>query len=264
MFEEEQNFRDYINDFIYKVFNYYNVKINIFNKAVLRIDWVNHYGKIDKVLAYSAPPNKIVIFPNIIRASINNMYNLMINIIECIIHELYHTDQLIDYTRMVTGHSDYVYSIEAPVEVETNLYILNHIKEIYDIFGVDISMDYNVFLGRYKRYDVGFRYIRRDYLSHLLVCFKGALFSIDDFRKLELYVEWIRKAINGRIFLEINGITYYLYHDGEYFDLNDLNKFLNNTIYNGDIIYSEENSVIIENGKCIIRFNDLNSTKIMC
>ena len=260
MFEEEKKFREYVNNFIHNVFNYYNGKINIFNKAILIIDWANHYNSNN--LANCKAPNKVTIFPMVIKRICNCMYDMMANVVECIIHELYHADQLIDYERV--NVTDYNMSIEYPVEVETNLYIINHMNELYTEFGLDISTDYNIFLNRAMQYDVGYRYIRRDYLSHLLVCFKQALFDINDFRILESYIANIRQNIRGKIFLEINGITYYLYHDGECFNLNDLNEILNNTIYNGDIIYSKDSFVIIENGKCTIKFNDLFSTKIMC
>ena len=85
-------------NFIRSVFNYYNGRINIFNKAILCIDWVI---KRDDVAGYSTQPNIVYIFPRTLMIISNNEDVFKFNIIMTVIHELYHTDQDVVYNHIV-------------------------------------------------------------------------------------------------------------------------------------------------------------------
>ena len=130
----------YIETFIRKVFNYYNGRINVINyPAILHVEWANLYGKT--IAGHSYLPNNVVIYPMIIaryyQANTPQFYS---HIIETVIHELYHMDQIIDYN--LTRYSEqYVDQIERAVETQTALYMLQNQQEIAENFGIYIDED---------------------------------------------------------------------------------------------------------------------------
>ena len=75
----------YVNEFIYKVFNYYNGRINIFNPAVLHIEWVRKMNSENG--ATTRNPNVITIFPRVIQRYFPDPYWFYYNIILCIIRK---------------------------------------------------------------------------------------------------------------------------------------------------------------------------------
>ena len=88
-------------DFIFKVFNYYNGRINAFNTpAVLSINWVN-YGTI---AGSTRLPNIVEIKPMVVLSYIlnknQNLNYFYYYLLETIIHALFHVDQIIDYRRV--------------------------------------------------------------------------------------------------------------------------------------------------------------------
>lgn len=88
-----------INDFIIKVFNYYNGKINIINnKAILNINWKQSKESI--TMGDCTIPNVITIYPVCIMCDYNDN-ELKMMIVETIVHELHHADQLLDYRLIV-------------------------------------------------------------------------------------------------------------------------------------------------------------------
>ena len=122
-----------INDFIIKVFNYYNGKINIINnKAILNINWKQSKESI--TMGDCTIPNVITIYPVCIMCDYDDN-ELKMMIVETIVHELHHADQLLDY-RLCKNDRRYVNIMEAACESQTASYLLTHKQEVYDIFGV--------------------------------------------------------------------------------------------------------------------------------
>lgn len=159
-----------INDFIIKVFNYYNGKINPINKATLDINWANLMGY--NIGGYSRLPNIVIINPMvIIRFYNNDEFIIKVSIIETIIHELYHSDQLINYV-LYASDVNYNKFIEHACEVQTALYIMGHTQEIYNIFGINLNSnnikDYNKYMAYWDL--PGVRYQRRYYYDHIFMC----------------------------------------------------------------------------------------------
>jgi len=156
-----------INEFINLVFNFYNGKINTFNRAVLNIDWS---GQMDNDNAgTTSNPNLVYIFPAVILRHFPDMYWAKYNLLTCIIHELHHVDQFINYTRMRTDYK-YKEEIEAVVEMETYLYIANHQHEIENRFGIRdlVPRDQYYSLLSQQGFETGKLFHRRTYLSHMI------------------------------------------------------------------------------------------------
>ena len=157
-----------INEFIIKVFNYYNGKINVINRAVLDINWANLYDS--NTVGLSKLPNIVQINPNVIINHYDgDVEDIKLNILCTIIHELYHTDQLINYI-FYTSDSNYARLIESACEIETNYYISSHTHEINNVFGLTIKYDRDsndAFLKYW--YIPGVRYQRRYYHDHIFM-----------------------------------------------------------------------------------------------
>ena len=163
----------YVNEFIYKVFNYYNGRINIFNPAVLHIEWVRKMNSENG--ATTRNPNVITIFPRVIQRYFPDPYWFYYNIILCIIHELHHVDQDISFVRMATD-AMYVHNIEAVVEMDTYLYMANHQREIAEQFGFQDIIPYNKYYESAKGlFETGELFIRRDYRMHMISILKDFL-----------------------------------------------------------------------------------------
>ena len=92
--------REEYTEYIKMIFNYYNGKINVINNsAYLDINWLEqprcHAG------GWSHTPDIVKINPAIIIAFNENDWDVIkVCTLEVIIHELFHTDQLIHYNHM--------------------------------------------------------------------------------------------------------------------------------------------------------------------
>jgi len=162
------NYDKEINDFIINVFNYYNGRINPINKAVLDINWANLMASNEG--GYSRLPNIVSINPVVISRYNEDIIDLKISILSTIIHELYHTDQLINY-QLYLADSNYNKYIEHACELETLLYISSHINEINNVFNLDVIFDkprYDTFIKHW--YLPGLKYERRYYHDHIFMC----------------------------------------------------------------------------------------------
>ena len=85
---EESNIiidKEYIESFSYKIFNYLNGKVNIFNcPATLTIEWAELYGR--DTAAISMNPNIVILYPRIILRNVSYEYDLYYNIFISLIH----------------------------------------------------------------------------------------------------------------------------------------------------------------------------------
>lgn len=153
-------------EYIRKVFNYYNGRINIFNYANIDIDWINHSNSM--VGGYTQNPGIVTIYPKIICRFANSKSDLKWLIVMIIIHELYHVDQ-VRYTSLLDD-VNYVKMIEDTVEFQTYSYILNNLNEIESLFVSDIrsviDIEYANFLIN-NDYSNGYLYQRMKYDDYL-------------------------------------------------------------------------------------------------
>ena len=212
-----------INDFINKVFKYYNGKINIINRAVLDINWCNL--NMCNAGGYSRLPNIVIINPMVIlRFHEYNEYIVKMQIIETIIHELYHSDQMINYNLYVSD-INYNKFIEHSCELETAIYIASHRQEIYNIFGIDIAIDknqYNQIINYW--YYPGVVYQRRYFHDHVFMCIDnlcglGADCGSNTYELIRLTVDDAKNII-----ININNNIINVYTNGIPMNINDFNK----------------------------------------
>ena len=158
--------RKEVDAFIEKVFYCFDGNINIFNnKASLEINWAPMYGS--SIAAYSTNPNRITIYPRVLYSFFPDKSMFEYNVILSIIHELYHTDQIIDYDLM-TKDSIYNKQIEHVVEFESHLYMCNNREYIKQAIGFDDPIPFEVYADYIPQYETGLLYQRRDYISHFI------------------------------------------------------------------------------------------------
>ena len=158
--------RDIVNGFIISVFDYYNGRINPFNIAKLQIEWTHQYTSSNG--ATSRNPNVVTIYPLVLDRFFKDPYWFKFNIINCIIHELMHTDQEINFLKM---RNDITYRtmIENITEMETFLYISNNRIDIYKKFGLKFNNMDPYYPALYNSgLETGRRYRRRNYFTHMI------------------------------------------------------------------------------------------------
>ena len=223
--------RQELEAFIWEVFNYYNGKINPINKAVLNINWAARYG--DTVSGFSYAPNIVMI--NAEAAKIfyeGSIPYIKLAIIETIIHELYHTDQLINYGRLQMD-TNYVQCIEAACEVQTAIYMLNHMNEIYYLFDFNAFDSIEYYKKSLVKFDAyGYPYIRRDQVDHVFLCLDDIIgfdheYGINFIKALKTFYQYgktISITVNSKSELDICV-------NGEFIDLCEFNKYIGNMYY---------------------------------
>lgn len=221
--------REWINNFIFKVFNYYNGKINSLNRCTLEIEWVDKQEST--ILGQTLNPNIVKIYPEIIFRNSNNQFHYIFTIMDVIIHELHHADQFILY-KQLSEDAEYVAIIESPVIRETANYILNNINELCWLSEgiitkgmIDIdSLQHDLLLP--------FPYVKRTIYTHILMaiyemvgCSKENKIILD-----ESFYDTINNKKNFRI--EINNLIYYVIYQGNIVtDFDMFNSFVRHEFF---------------------------------
>lgn len=167
MINVDQKMKHGIDGFIRSVFEYYNGRINIFNKAVLEIEWAGLWESPNG--GYSTLPNIVTINPLVIARYVDSEFEFGYRAVDTIIHELYHTDQIIMYNRMGIDPK-YTMSIEGAVECEVINYMRIHVNDIGRLFGLCIDPASLIEVQKYvddKYLPVSIGYHRRRYWDHL-------------------------------------------------------------------------------------------------
>lgn len=194
-----------INDFILRVFNFYNGRINICNRARLQIEWINNHTS---VAGSTKNPNVVIIYPLVIEKYSDSEYKFYYIILETIIHELHHIDQVINYPLMVCD-TNYLARIECAVEEQTAIYIANNKQEIFENFGINIDYINSTILNNINKY-AGFSYNRRRYIDHLIIILRE-IDALSSSKELCNYICNFNEY--KRIIININGSTIDRYDD---------------------------------------------------
>ena len=214
-----------LNDFIIKVFNYYNGRINVINKAVLDINWCNL--NMTSAAGYSRLPNIVTINPMVISRYYDNDIAVKTCIIETIIHELYHTDQLINYNFYMSD-VNYNRFIEHSCEVQTAIYITGHLKEVGEFLETPIYLsNRDGFNNRMKAYDLpGVKYQRRYFHDHIFMCVDN-LCNLDKTVASKIY-EFITDNIRykNNITIVINNEPICVCLNGNIMDIEEFNNII--------------------------------------
>ena len=158
--------KQYVNTFITRAFDYLNGRVNIFNyPAKLEIDWTTNRGS--NVGAHSGNPNLIIIYPAVVRRLFEDDYLFYYNLVICVIHELLHADQVIDYVEM-TKNPRYLADIENSVEFESYLFIANNQIALEQAIGFRDNFQFNSYPKAIEIYETGHTFRRRDYRTHII------------------------------------------------------------------------------------------------
>ena len=250
-----------INDFIIKVFNYYNGRINVINKAILDINWCNL--NMCNAGGFSRLPNIVIINPMVIlRFHEYNEYISKVQIIETIIHELYHTDQLINYNLYISD-INFNRFIEHSCELETSIYIAGHRQEIYNIFGIDVNIDknqYNKIINYW--YYPGIEYRRRYFYDHVFMCIDNlcGLGADSGSNVYNLICLTIKDQCS--VIININGELIPVYTNGIPMSIDDFNKTM--IKYNCTGEYTPNFDIDIDDNENLLISIKIHPMNLMC
>lgn len=238
-----------MNEFITNTFNYFNGRINIFQKARLIINWCNMEYSCTGGLTTN--PNTVIIYPNVILRYSSNEYDFCANLILVIIHELYHIDQFIIFDLMKCDKS-YHDMIENSVEINSASYLYNHINEINKVLNLDIIL-YNKEVDEYIYNFVGpnIYYHRKKYAEHLISVFMDmVLLSEYEFIKDEVFT--FMNDPESLIKISINGNELIIKDRAFIQDLNILNDYLYYNYYNKGYMINKSFETVQcgDNGVC--------------
>lgn len=222
--------KEQVNEFITKVFNYYNGRINTFNKCTLSINWKksNSYGEFKF-------PNCVIInaseFLNFV-----NKEEFVENIIDAVICRLYRADAVDQSIEYCGDDVIWNHLVRYPAHKETAKYILTHIPEIIWLSDGIINADnfnsgfYDEQLLEFQR----FEYIRRDMLNHV-ICTLTKLIKIKSKDGVESIYPAIYDAINSKngyfTIYTLDNTKYVIIKNGEFAcTVEEYNKMLKDMI----------------------------------
>ena len=238
-----------MNEFITNAFNYFNGRINIFNKARLIINWCNMESSCTGGLTTN--PNTVIIYPNVILRFSNNKYDFLVKLISVIIHELYHVDQFIIYDLMIYDKS-YHDAIENSVEINSISYLYNHINEINKALNLDIVLcneEVNEYMCQYY-INQSVYYHRKKYAEHLISVFMDMV-SLSEYESIKDGVLALMNNPESLIKISINGNELIVKDKAYLQDINILNDYLYyNYYYKGYMVNKSFEVVQCENGVC--------------
>lgn len=255
--------REWINNFIIKVFNYYNGKINSFNRCTLEIEWAEKLNS--KILGQTQNPNMVVIYPKVILRGCKTFPFFIYMIIHVVIHELHHADQFILYTQM-GDNEQYTFSIEAPVVRETAKYILSHLDEIEWLSDnivhrslLDLDSLYEESIS-----NLSYDYFKRDIRSHIVMGLTEIL-GVKYGDRMDAVLERINECMEGKknLIIEINGLRYMIIASGNIVtDVDMFNSFIRYE-YFGKTVLTSHSQLFEGNRSYIIKINS-NNKDLMC
>lgn len=259
----ENNNMDYLNSFINHVFNIYNGRINICNPSEIEPIYIKDSS--DNRAANTWYPNKVKIYPYNIYNYAENFDQFCVLIVESIIHELYHADQIIFWNKVVSGDIDYINKIENAVEFMTYSYVMNNLSEIQYLIAQYYSVIDFEDIKRYctNKATMYYPYERKTYVDHILLSLTSMIPALSS-----IYINTLLSQFedeNSKIIFMLNG-NFLTIKDKDYFeDINVFNHFIyeyyckfNNTklskIDDVSIVMESDNSIIFK-----IKFQGFNN-----
>ena len=245
-----------LTDFIIKAFNYYNGRINQVNyPARLEIQWANLCGSLQA--GYTSLPDKVCINAQLIFNNCENIADVCYDILEVVIHELYHIDQIIDYAR-VKYDMNYVNYIECAVETQTYLYILQHQQEILEVFGIDVPK--KELYQLLKSSDIGYAYHRKRYEDHIIMIleyifyvYNNCTISKNINQKCISGIMNIISSTNASLIVSINGNRFEIQHGKQLAPIRDINNFFYDNCFKWWIMKPTSiNNKVINNNSVVL------------
>ena len=242
-----------VNTIITNVFNYFNGRVNVFQKARLYINWCSMQSSSNGGLTTN--PNCVIIYPRVIERYSNSKEEFIINIILIVIHELYHIDQCIIFNRMEVDKA-YHDMIENTVEVESTSYLYNHIHEINEKFNLNIRLDPNKINAPINFFSDGNLYHRAKYLDHLIsviVELFNYQYCVEN-NIIQLIAQYYNTS-NSKIIIEINSNMLVVKENDTIVNVNILNDFMFDKYYRYNYIAHSEGCVYGENNELTIQLD---------
>jgi len=215
--------RKEVNDFITEVFNTFNGIVNPINIAILDINWADLANT--NAGGYSKTPNVVII-----NAAVLLRYNdydeqcVKSCIVETVIHELFHCDQIIDYRRYGSD-ADYTSYIEHSCQVMTYLFMSTNANFINKLLGFEI--DPEIYKNCLIYWQVpGVYYARRTYIDHVYMCLSQLSYFSGD--ELQVLYETLEESFcsPNSFTLVINGEYIWVKKDYTFMSIYDLNNIL--------------------------------------
>lgn len=230
-------------EYVNRIFNYYNGKINTVIRARLDINLLGYISKAGENIS----PNVVVIYPYAIKRYLYNMNrlndeNLKYLILEVIIHELFHADQYIILSKYNTDEK-YRKMIETTADAEVYKYLMNNADEVYLLSGSYYNRDITT-IEPSSYYGL---FTKTTLKQHFIKCIRDLL-CVDDIYELLDSKEYFTiciysKSMVYREFIDFNKLTYdfvYKFYDITYelyykYDETSFSRKKYKDDYNGDI-----------------------------
>lgn len=248
--------KEEINEFILRIFNYYNGRINMEIMAGINISYNNSKHNVGGL---TKAPNLVTIYPvNIMEVCENNIEDFKLITTESIIHELYHVDQFIGYSML--DNTQYRNSVENNVEFMTISYILNHTNELYNLFGISIPNNYKIYYTNKLPESIdpiNSMYNRVNEFSHIFRTLDSILLNKDLSNKMIDYLIKYANIKNSKIIIEVNNNSIIIKDCTQYIDINEFNIFMTNNVFKYDS-YEVSND-----GGCYISGYDENNNPVL-
>lgn len=215
-----------IENVVHQIFDKYNGKINVFNRAMLDIDWgFKLYDQASQLGGITTHPNIVVVYPRVIEAITKNWDEFKYVMLITLIHELHHVDQVIDYAKM-RHDFEYRMFIESVAETETYMYIAQHCSEIQKVFGINCMIPHGEYYEVITRmgYETGTLFQRRDYISHFILMVQDML----SIHRTDLInrLEDVMTSASTRLMVRLDNIEFYVKWDDKAMPLDQLNQLL--------------------------------------
>lgn len=222
-------------ELIKAIFNQYNGLINICVPAELEVSAITMNGNKAGDTVY---PNKVIIYPvNIYNFYKYNTKACIVCIVETVIHELFHIDQLINTTILPTN-INYCNEIESAVDFMVYSFINNNLDMIVSntnsIFGKEVIskfdlVQYCTSLNRFNAVNNFSWYNRKNIYDHIII---GVINMVGSDYGSTLIGKLIERfeTQSKNVLFEINGdilpILYTDAFDWYIVDINTYNKFI--------------------------------------
>ena len=250
------------------VFNYYNGKINVIIPASLRIRWAD--GSKSDSCKFSFGDTRysgiVTIYPNVIIDSYyGDQQSIYEEIIETIIHELYHVDQFIMDWRYI---QDPVYhdAIEDQVEFQAITYILSNLIDISNRFYPIKSMDY--YIDKYNILSSNYvPYTRVNIIDYIAIA-PISLYMVNLLPEAQ-HIAQVLYNTNKDVSYVINSTELIIRKDGILVNIIDYVIFMRDNVFKYDYFYfyntDAENILLDDNDiRLIVYMNYKHAEKFMC
>ena len=238
-----------IEEFIERVFGYYNGRINIVNPAELMVDYFER--KSERSCDDHGLPNIVQLHAGFIWRTESSVNAFKSEVVYTLIHELYHVDQRVEFYRLIGkygGDMQYRKYIEDSNDFMAVSYILGHLNEIHNLFGVVFNQnELEYYHDIYNSLITAPMYQRITYEDYIIQVIEG-MFRMSDEVRVHIYS--ILNTENTVMYISIND-NYFLLKNYRYrASMDMINAFFYNNMYQYDIFNLHARETMVEYDYC--------------